>query len=91
MIFSYPNSTDVVDFEISDYLFNHNNIKIENLEIDLKDYIKIENNIFGYIYSGIQINFIGGFDKILLFSSITEELITDNYNLKENENIIIKF
>ena len=90
MIFSYPNSTDV-ELEISDYLFNHNNIKIENLEIDLKDYIKIENNIFGYIYSGIQINFIGGFDKILLFSSITEELITDNYNLKENENIIIKF
>ena len=54
IFFSYPNSTDE-DFDVSEYLFNNNNITIEALEIDLKKYIKIENNIFGYIFYGIKI------------------------------------
>ena len=90
IIFSYPNSTDV-ELEISEFLLNNNDIKIDNLEIDLKDYIIIENNIFGLIYYGIQINNISSFEKIKLYSTKHNTLIANNSVLEKDENIKIKF
>ena len=90
IFFSYPNSTDE-DFEVSEYLFNNNDIVIEALEIDLKNYIKIENNIFGYIFNGIQIFNISNYNIIKLYSSKDDNIINDNYILKKDETIRIKF
>ena len=90
IFFSYPNSTDE-DFEVSKYLFNNNDIAIESLEIDLKNYIKIENNIFGYIFNGIQIFNISNYNIIKLYSSKDDSIINDNYILTKDETIIIKF
>ena len=90
IVFSYPNSTDV-DFDISEYLFKHNNITIERLEIDLKDYVIIENNIFGYIFSGIKIKNISTYDIIKLYSSKTGDILNNDYPLNVDENIKIKF
>jgi hypothetical protein len=50
IIFSYPNSTDF-NIDISDNLTS-----FVNPVIKLYEKCKIENNIFGYIFKGIQIN-----------------------------------
>ena len=54
IIFSYPNTTDI-SLNLENYLFD-NNIDIDDFEINLTENSKIENNIFGYIYSGIKIS-----------------------------------
>jgi hypothetical protein len=43
MIFSYDNGEDY-DLDIIDFLFNNNNITIDVIEINLNNYIKIDNN-----------------------------------------------
>ena len=48
-IFSDPNSKDYI-FSVDEYLINNNNITIERIEIDLKEQLNLENNIFGYIF-----------------------------------------
>ena len=53
-IFSYPNSTDINN-ELTEYLFNNNQIKIDNIKLQLRDICNIENNIFGHILTGIKI------------------------------------
>ena len=52
MIFSYPNGTDY-NLDLIEYLFKYNNL--DNLEIDLKENVRIDNNIFGLVYSNIII------------------------------------
>ena len=47
MLLSYANNTNQ-SFDIIDHLLNNNKIKISNISKDLKDYLVIENNIFGY-------------------------------------------
>ena len=91
MIFSYPNSTDI-SINLKDYLFEKN-IDIDDFRINLREYVKIENNIFGYTYSGIKIedlkNTGNGLD---FFSSLSEsQYIGINSVLKENESIKISF
>ena len=54
VFFSYPNTTEVL-LDISNYLSLDNKIKIYNLTLELKGEYLMENNLFGYIYSGIQI------------------------------------
>ena len=90
MFFSYPNSTDV-NLDISYYLIENNDITIDNLEIDLKNYIKIENNIFGYIFSSIKIFNISQYKLIKLYSSTKSQEIYENYTLSINEKIKVKF
>ena len=90
LFLSYPNSTDE-DFEVSEYLFNNNSIKIEYLELDLKNYIKIENNIFGFILHGIQIFNISNNNIIKLYSFQSGNIINENYILKVDETIKIHF
>ena len=47
MLLSYANNTDQ-SFDIIDILLYDNEIKISNISYDLKEHLKIENNIFGY-------------------------------------------
>ena len=91
IIFSYPNSTDTTLY-LEDYL-NNNNIDPNNFEIDLKDQLKFENNIFGYVFSNIYIKKIEGpHPDYKSFSSINDEIeIKENYKLNKEENIIFKY
>ena len=54
IIFSYPNSTDINN-EITQYLLEHNDIKISNIKLEIQNLCKVENNVFGYILTGIKI------------------------------------
>ena len=88
LIFSYPNSTD--DYlNINKYLEENEGSTINNININLTNNIKIENNIFGYIFSSINIVDLIGCDNIVLKSSSANKIITKSYNLSENEIIKI--
>ena len=92
-IFSYPNSKDYI-FSVAEYLINNNNITIERIEIDLKEQLNLENNIFGYILMNTKIIEIesGSELEYKLYSSNNESLeITNNYTLEKDENIILKY
>ena len=87
MMFSYPNGTDY-SLNLADYLF-YNNIKIDNIIIDLKENVRIDNNIFGMVYSGIKIKEI---NNCSLFSTLNEnEYINVNSILAKNEKIKLHF
>ena len=91
MIFSYANGNDYT-LNLTDYLFNNNEIKINDLQIDLKENVRIDNNIFGLIYSGIEIKQIINCENINLLSSLNENTnITINYTLLQNEKINVTF
>ena len=91
MIFSYPNGTDNKLY-IEQYLLNNNNITINDIEIDLKNELNIENNLFGYIFSSILIKEINSYEGYALYSSINkEQKIVENYVLNKDENIKIKY
>ena len=89
LIFGYPNSSDV-SYNLTKIL-SENNININDLEIDLKHNVKIENNIFGYIFSKIQIIETINCQNISLLSKKNNNIIIPTYNLTEDENIILKF
>ena len=84
MIFSYANGTD---YELSfiSYLIS-NNFTEGNLELDLKHNLAIENNIFGLIYSGIEIISINNCNNINFFSS-KKRGDSENCYLKGDENL----
>jgi len=90
IIFNYPNSTDV-NKDIIEVAFNENAISFENLNynFDLKEYIIIENNIFGYIYSSIVIKSFQDCDNFEFISSTKNNKITTEYKLLEDESINI--
>ena len=54
IMFSYPNSTDVKN-ELSKYLFDNNEIKIDNISLELRNLCNMENNIFGFKLTGLEI------------------------------------
>ena len=90
ILFSYPNGTDQ-DFYLDKYTFDYN-ININNIDIDLNKQFKIDNNIFGYIFSSIVINKISNCGNYKLYSSYYEtKEITDNSNLEEDEKIKIAY
>ena len=85
IIFSYPN-TNETNLDIFDYLYKNDDIKIDNLMLKLKGEYILENNIFGYIYSGIQIiENCNDLEDIYLVDSNNERIA--NYFLSENEEI----
>ena len=88
MIFSYPNSTDK-NFSLYSYFFESSNIN--NINIDLKNEVRIENNIFGYIFSGIKIQNLTNCENINLTSNLNNKGINSNYTLKKNEILKLKF
>ena len=91
LIFSYSNSTDY-SLNIEQYLFNNNDIKINNITIDLKDNVTIENNLFGYVYASIKINDLINCTNINLYSTIKDEVLIDTgYILEQNEKIKLEF
>ena len=88
MIFSYPNGTDSF-LNLTQYIFNNNGIN--NLVFDLKQNIRIDNNIFGLVYKKIVIKEKNNCDNINIFSNINQDRLIDvNSTLNENEKIKIK-
>ena len=73
LIFSNPNGIDY-NLNLTEYLFKDKDIKIYNLEIDLKDSIIIDNNIFGLVYSGIKIKRINNV-LVLVFSHLFIQIL----------------
>ena len=92
IIFNYPNSTDV-NKDITEVFFEKNVISFEDLNFkwDIKDYVIIENNIFGYIFSQIKIKSFQNCENIQFISSTQKSGITAPYNIREDENINITF
>ena len=86
-IFGYPNTTNVT-FEISNYLFNNNNIRINNLSVEINGEFIMENNIFGYIYSGIEFIDTNCSDlNDIYLTTENNEYITSFYFLEKNKTI----
>ena len=89
MVFSYPNGTDA-SFNLIDYMFSKN-AKVENYTIDLKNNIRIDNNIFGLVYSTININKYINCGSIKFSSSVIDYVnIIEGYTLAQEENIVAK-
>ena len=91
MILNYPNSTDQTLY-LDDYLYNNNNITIDNIEIDLKEYLNFENNIFGYILLNTSIINITGCGDYKFYLSTNEEVeIKEGESLEGDEKIKMKY
>ena len=85
IIFSYPN-TNEANLDIMDYLYNNDEIKIDNLMLKLNGEYILENNLFGYVFSGIQIfENCNDLEDIYLVNSDNERI--SNYFLPKNEEI----
>ena len=80
IIFNYPNSTDY-NLNIEKYLTKNNNITINIINIKIS--CNLENNIFGYIYTGIHLSIkdISGNNNISLYT-LSGEQITNDYFLE---------
>ena len=89
MIFNYPNGTDF-SLNLIDNMFSSNE-KLDNFTINLRNMVRIENNIFGLVYESIRIKRYLNCGSINFVSSLSESTnIIENYNLTEDENIIAK-
>ena len=89
MIFNYPNGTDYSIDHIDNLITN--NAKIDNYTINLHNKVKIENNIFGLVYSHINIKQYLDCGSIKFYSSVIDYVvIVESYNLGEEENIVAK-
>ena len=86
IIFSYPNTTEV-NLDLYNYIMYNKDIKIYNLTLKLKGEYLLENNIFGYIYCGVQIiENCNELDDIFL-ANLDNEKISNNYFLPQNEKV----
>ena len=89
MIFNYPNGTDY-NIDLFDTIFENNEI-IESYIINLNNQVRIENNIFGLIYAGINIKQLINCNSIkFIYSKDDSIIISANYILSEGEYIIAK-
>ena len=85
IIFNYIKSENET-FDLISYIY-YNDIKINNLELELEGKYLIENNIFGYVYSGIEIieNCLE-LENIYL-ADLNDEKIISNYFLSKNDKV----
>ena len=91
MVFSYPNSTDTT-INLEDLLFKDNLQSLDDVEIDFRNLLIIENNIFGLIFSNVIIDQITINGDYALYSSKDNlKVIENNWILEEDENIKIKY
>ena len=90
MIFSYANSTDNSS-DLYQFLIDNYNSTINDFAINLKTYLRIENNIFGYIFNGIIIIDLLNCNNHSLISSSSNEILNINSTLDENETIKLEF
>ena len=89
LIFSYyPNSTDNSLF-LDEYL--KNNLTLSYININLENEVRIENNIFGNIFSGIEIINLQNCDNLKIKSSLHNDNIYSSYTLKKDEVIKLEF
>ena len=89
MIFNYPNGTNY-DLNVTKYILDNNDIT--NLTIDLKDYVRIDNNIFGFVYSEIIIKGMENCSTMSFQSSVNKNIyISSNSSLIEEEQIKVNF
>ena len=89
MIFSYPSGKDI-DLNVTDYLLKNNDIKIDNITINLIENVFIENNIFGYEYSQVQITDISGCNNINLLSRVPRSQLPPSAKAEFYKRIRIK-
>ena len=86
-IFSYPNSNDVI-INLVNLLYKTNE-EITKISFNLEEYTTIENNLFGFVFKGIQI--ISYPDNIQLISTKTNLQINAGYNMSKDENFTLNF
>ena len=85
MKFSYPSINDnTIDLE--NHIFNNDRLNSYKFETNLRQFVFIENNIFGYIYSKIKIIEIKGCEMFNIILNKNETLKID-YILKNGDNI----
>ena len=90
MILNYPNNTDQILY-LDEYLYN-NNKTFENNEIDFKEYLNFENNIFGYVFLKTSIKNITGCGDYKFYLSTSEEVeIKEGDYLEGDEKMKIKY
>ena len=89
MLFSYHNSTDS-SFDLYEFLIN-NNSTIKDFSVNLENEVKIENNIFGYVFDSILIQNISNCLNPKLISSLNNYNIESNTSLLKGELIKLKF
>ena len=86
IFFSYPNITDY-NLDLINYL---NEEQYSNIIINLFDYVRIDNNIFGLIFYAIKIYSISncGMDYL---SKKNNKIIKENDYLSTDENLTLNF
>ena len=89
IIFSYPSNTDINN-EISKYLFNYNDIKIDNITLEIQNLCNIENNIFGYILTKLTILQIYKTSNHYLYKLNNFEEIKKDMNLTMDQILKLK-
>ena len=88
LIISYANSTDS-ELILDEYL--HNNVAITDIEVNLENEVRIENNIFGYEFLGIEIKDLVNCENLIIMTTLYNKNIYLNYTLQKNEIIKLKF
>ena len=84
IIFSYANTTETY-LDLIDYLYKNDDIKIYSLILKLKGEYVMVNNLFGYIYSGIQI--IENCNDANIYLADSNNKKVANYFLPKNKEI----
>ena len=87
LIYGYPNSTDYNLFLIQNLFENSNH---SDIYINLENKTIIENNLFGYEFSGIIVSHLENCDNLNLTSNLSDDIIYPNYTLIKNERIKLK-
>ena len=91
MLFSYPNSTDNSS-DLYEFLINNDNSTIDDFSVNLWNDVRIENNIFGYVFHSILIQNISNYlNPHLISSSSNNKIIESNTSLSKRELIKLKF
>ena len=88
LIFSYPNSTDD-SLLIDEYL--KRDLSLINISINLENGVRIENNIFGYVFAGIIIKDLKNCENLKIKSKLYNDGIQSGYNLTKNETMKLEF
>ena len=86
MIFNYPNGTDYT-LNLTEYYLENNDF--DNIIIDFKENVTIENNIFGLIYLGVSIVNMIGCENVF-FTSTSDESYTLTFGSFVTEKIKLK-
>ena len=89
--FSYCNGKPCSESsDLYEFLINNYNLTIKDFNVNLENEVRIENNIFGYVFDGISIQNIYNCLNPQLISSSNNNIII-NTTLSKNESIKLKF